>query len=86
MEITGNAGHFSGNAEYYSEGALKLVKYGLNAGAGAQYEKVDIEFKASDGWTGMSTPASPYTNPLGDGTALDITPSFYTVHIWKRLT
>lgn len=43
-------------------------------------------FTASRTWTGMSTSASPYTNPLGDGTALDITPSFYTVHIWKRLT
>lgn len=30
--------------------------------------------------------ASPYTSTLGSGTALDITPSFYTVHIWKRLT
>lgn len=30
--------------------------------------------------------ASPYTSALGSGTPLDITPSFYTVHIWKRLT
>ena len=30
--------------------------------------------------------ASPFTETLGSGTALDITPSFYTVHIWKRLT
>ena len=30
--------------------------------------------------------ASPYTPALGSGTPLDITPSFYTVHIWKRLT
>ena len=30
--------------------------------------------------------ASPFTSTLGSGTPLDITPSFYTVHIWKRLT
>lgn len=43
-------------------------------------------FTASRSWTGMSTSASPYTSALGSGTPLDITPSFYTVHIWKRLT
>lgn len=30
--------------------------------------------------------ASPYTSALGNGTPLDITPAYYTVHIWKRLT
>lgn len=30
--------------------------------------------------------ASPYTSTLGSGTPLDITPAYYTVHIWKRLT
>lgn len=30
--------------------------------------------------------ASPYTSALGSGTALDITPAYYTVHIWKRLS
>ena len=29
--------------------------------------------------------ASPFTSALGSGTPLDITPSFYTVHIWKRI-
>ena len=29
---------------------------------------------------------SPYTSTLGSGTALDITPAYYTVHIWKRLS
>ena len=43
-------------------------------------------FTASRTWTGMSTSASPYTSSLGSGTPLDITPSFYTVHIWKRLS
>lgn len=30
--------------------------------------------------------ASPYTSALGSGTPLDITPAYYTVHVWKRLT
>lgn len=30
--------------------------------------------------------ASPYTSALGSGIPLDITPAYYTVHIWKRLT
>lgn len=43
-------------------------------------------FTASRTWTGMSTSASPYTSSLGSGTPLDITPAYYTVHIWKRLS
>lgn len=30
--------------------------------------------------------AAPYTSALGSGTPLDITPAYYTVHIWKRLS
>lgn len=30
--------------------------------------------------------ASPFTSALGSGTPLDITPAYYTVHVWKRLT
>lgn len=86
MEITGKVGSFSGSNSFYSEGALKLVAGGANARSGNEYEKVALELKASDGWTGMSTSASPYTNPLGSGTPLDITPAYYTVHIWKRLS
>lgn len=48
------------------------------------YDRTD--FAASRTWTGMSTSASPYTSALGSGALLDITPSYYTVHIWKRLT
>lgn len=43
-------------------------------------------FTASRSWTGMSTSASPFTSALGSATALDITPAYYTVHIWKRLS
>lgn len=44
-----------------------------------------VTFTASRTWTGMSTSASPYTSALGSGTPLDITPAYYTVHIWKRI-
>ncbi|WP_289103824.1 hypothetical protein [uncultured Fusobacterium sp.] len=55
-------------------------------GAGNYNDIKTIDFKASKSWTGMSTSASPYTSSLGSGTPLDITPAYYTVHIWKRLT
>ena len=29
---------------------------------------------------------APQTSALGSGQALDITPSYYTVHMWLRLT
>lgn len=40
--------------------------------------------------TSMSSPmtgiASPQTSALGNGQAFDITPSYYSVHMWLRLT
>lgn len=33
-----------------------------------------------------TTSATPQTSALGSGSALDITPSYYTVHMWLRLT
>lgn len=45
-----------------------------------------INFQASRSWTGSTSSASPQTSALGSGQALDITPSYYTVHMWLRLT
>lgn len=42
--------------------------------------------KTSDSGYGSTGTIAPFTETLGSGTPLDITPSFYTVHIWKRLT
>lgn len=86
MEITGKVGSFSGNVSSSSEGALKLVAGDVNIHSGAECRTANLELKASDGWTGMSTSASPYTSALGSGTPLDITPAYYTVHVWKHLT
>ena len=46
----------------------------------------DISFTASNSWTGTTSNASPYTNPLGNGTALSIQPAYITLKFWKRLT
>ena len=41
-------------------------------------------FTASRSWKGTTNSASPQTNALGSGQALDITPSYYTTHMWLR--
>lgn len=43
-----------------------------------------VDFKASRAWTGTTNSTSPQTNALGSGQALDITPSYYTTHMWLR--
>ena len=45
-----------------------------------------VYFKASRTWSGVSTPASPYTLPLGNGTPLIINPAHITLKAWKRLS
>lgn len=42
--------------------------------------------KTSSDGSGSTGTIAPYTSALGSGTALDITPAYYTVHVWKRLT
>lgn len=68
---------YAGNSE---SGRKTLAIEGSASSAGWDKSYIRIN---SGGSTGT---ASPYTSALGSGTALDITPSFYTVHIWKRLT
>lgn len=46
----------------------------------------DIDFKASRAWTGATNTAQPQTSALGSGSALDVTPAYYTCHMWLRLT
>ena len=43
-----------------------------------------IGLQASRSWTGTTNSVSPQTNALGSGQALDITPSYYTTHMWLR--
>lgn len=46
----------------------------------------NITFNASNAWTGSTNSVSPQTSALGSGSALDVTPAYYTVHMWLRLT
>lgn len=45
-----------------------------------------MSFDASKTWTGSTNSVAPQTNSLGSGSALDVTPAYYTVHMWLRLT
>jgi hypothetical protein len=63
-------------------GSLKpYANVGINAGG---YN--ELNFDASKAWTGSTNSVSPQTNSLGSGQAFDITPSYYTCHMWLRLT
>ena len=43
-------------------------------------------FDASRSWTGNTGTASPYTQNLGNGTAISINPTYITIRAWKRLS
>lgn len=88
QEITGNIGFGSTNYEAtnYTSGAFYNGGTGSSvhgAGSGNQYIH---SFKASRTWTGMSTSATPYTQNLGSGTAISISPTYITIRAWKRLS
>lgn len=68
---------YAGNSE---SGRSTLATEGSASRAGWAKSYIRIN---SGGSTGT---ASPYTNPLGSGTPLDVIPLYYTVHIWKRLS
>lgn len=55
----------------------------FNGGSGKEYY---INFSASSSWTGSTNSVSPQTSALGSGSALDVTPAYYTCHMWLRLT
>ena len=75
------------NNEFGAGGAFrgKLSTISSDASAGsASTTRFDLD--ASKTWTGSTNPVSPQTNSLGSGQALDITPSYYSCHMWLRLT
>ncbi len=89
MEITGDfkpqndipAVNVSGG---YAEGAFYKNKNSSNQILGGGGTGWTLGFQASRSWTGQSTSASPKTSTLGNGTDLDITPAYYTCHMWLR--
>ena len=63
----------------------KTLRYRTStAGGGSTSTAGGIGLQASRSWTGTTNSASPQTNSLGNGQALDITPSYYTTHMWLR--
>lgn len=82
-------------------GNLKTSTDGKVSYAGSFYESSDtsttyifaatsttkyVKFDASKSWTGSTNSVSPQTSALGSGSALDVTPAYYTCHMWLRLT
>lgn len=85
MEITGNLSALTDRRGT----SLGAFSYGSATGggfAGGSGREYYIDFKASRSWTGTTNTAQPQTVNLGSGQALDITPAYYTVHMWLRLT
>ena len=81
MNITGSFGGLN-NQNDSADGAF--YKSGSSEGAGSGGGDTRVQFQASRAWTGTTNSASPQTNALGNGQALDITPSYYTTHMWLR--
>lgn len=83
MDITGKPSYESAGGE---SGAFYKTGTGTSVTAGYGGGKPQAYFQASRSWTGSTNSVSPQTSSLGSGSALDVTPAYYTVHIWLRLT
>ena len=88
MNITGTlgvglevreSGGFTGAFYTVARGGNKLNYNAFSSG-----HPNSINFSASKSWTGTTNSVSPQTNALGNGQALDITPTYYTTHMWLR--
>lgn len=95
MEITGSIINQNSSFQFLTEGTINTTgalytsgyvsRPGLSDNNNINSPK-DLQFQASRAWTGSTNSVSPQTSALGSGQALDITPSYYTVHMWLRLT
>ena len=82
MNITGE---FGGDSTWYSYYKGAFLKGELNNdGPGGGGSGGVVKFDASRSWEGTTNSVSPQTNALGSGQSLDITPAYYTTHIWLR--
>jgi len=77
--LRGNAGGNLGIL-FQQTDVIAGIQYG---GAGSFSTSANVMAEGGGQNTGA---AAPYTSSLGSGTPLDITPAYYTVHIWKRLS
>ena len=86
MDITGTLGPFDTAHGSGYAGAIYTEGSGSGNTSQSYTNKPIYKFQASKSWTGSTNSVSPQTSALGSGSALDITPSYYTVHMWLRLT
>ena len=86
MDITGDFNSGGVNEEPSPNGAFSIHSAHNKGSNGNDHYSARFQFKASRSWTGTTNSVSPQTSSLGSGQALDITPSFYTCHMWLRLT
>ena len=90
MDITGTwkggcngyTASYSTTGAFHTLSASRANRQSDSNGDSSNY----LGFTASKSWTGSTNSVSPQTSVLGSGSALDITPSYYTVHMWLRLT
>lgn len=94
--ITGNIS-VSRLTAVYSKGhdTTSSITYTLNIPESGRSGDITLGGNGGAGWVkssfsntkeNKSFNMSPQTSALGSGQALDITPSYYTVHMWLRLT
>lgn len=91
MDITGSWNNGVINESSMISSSLNGAFYNSGSPSGRGYgtqwsTSVQIGFQASRTWTGSTNSVAPQTSALGSGSALDITPSYYTCHMWLRLT
>ncbi|WP_349763615.1 hypothetical protein [Fusobacterium sp. SYSU M8D902] len=87
MEITGKVGTFRATEGDFldAEGAFYRTSTGKRNGTWNEWRSaVSAGFQASRAWTGTTNTAQPQTISLGDGTPLNIQPSYITLKFWKR--
>ena len=90
VKLTVNS--FSVTMSAHSHGYARYVGYAwgdANAevtqdGNGPQAHYRNFNTNSAGG--GSSSTASPQTSALGSGQALDITPAYYTTHMWLRIS
>ena len=86
MNITGSLGSPTKEGGNVATGAFVVSSTGStgrSAGGGGGH--VAWNFDASRAWTGTTTSASPYTNYVGNGEAINIMNPYLAINIWKRI-
>lgn len=90
MNITGSHGGHAfktGSPTSSAQGCFVGSAEGLGgAGQDGNVGVYRTYFDASKNWTGTTSSASPYTQNLGNGTAITVNPTYITIRAWKRLT